>query len=368
MPMKIYIQSITILSCSTPLFVGIIRLFKTDLIQRLKCGKKVDRNDINENLLDKTKIGNFNEFEQDLLRTIIIKYYIGISFVLGKAKYFETEEDNENNDNINKEEEDIIISKELKLNRIQKIKIVTEILQLIRKINSFLLLNIGIKHIFYELFEKAWNEYQQDYSFNIKNLIIKYILTPNYICIPSTMKNVEDYPFKNNSNTNMFETLLVGYLALSDLLNNKISKKFPLENGNLEYHLGDKIVIENINIKDPNYKLIKILLQTKKKNEFEESYLFMNKNSIIFGNEKIDEKTGKKLLIIKNIQPIREMEICIDNTFANSMQLYFKNKNYMIECDSNENRIEIKSELEKKRNEFRQWEQDNLSKLLEDKE
>jgi hypothetical protein len=101
MPMKIYIQSITILSCSTPLFVGIIRLFKTDLIQRLKCGKKVDRNDINENLLDKTKIGNFNEFEQDLLRTIIIKYYIGISFVLGKAKYFETEEDNENNDNIN---------------------------------------------------------------------------------------------------------------------------------------------------------------------------------------------------------------------------------------------------------------------------
>ena len=277
-------------------------------------------------------------------------------------------EDNENNDNINKEEEDIIISKELKLNRIQKIKIVTEILQLIRKINSFLLLNKGIKHIFYELFEKAWNTYHQDYSFNIKNLIIKYILTPNYICIPSTMKNIEDYPFKNNNNTYMLETLLVGYLALTDLLNNKISKKFPLENGNLEYHLGDKIVIENININDPNYKLIKILLQTKKKNEFEESYLFMNKNSIIFGNEKIDEKTGKKLLIVKNIQPIREMEICIDNTFAISMQLYFKNKNYMIECDSNEKRTEIKSELEKKRNEFRQWEQDNLSKLLEDDE
>lgn len=103
MSMKLYIQIITILSCSTPLFVGIIRLFKTDLIQKLKCGKKDDTNDLNENLIGNKKIGKFNEFEQDLLRTIIIKYYIGLSFALGKAKYFETEgeENNEDNNNIN---------------------------------------------------------------------------------------------------------------------------------------------------------------------------------------------------------------------------------------------------------------------------
>ena len=101
MSMKLYIQIITILSCSTPLFVGIIRIFKTDLIQKLKCGEKDDTNDLDTNLLDNKKIGNFNEFEQDLLRTIIIKYYIGLSFVLGKAKYFETEEDNEDDNNIN---------------------------------------------------------------------------------------------------------------------------------------------------------------------------------------------------------------------------------------------------------------------------
>ena len=93
--MKLYIQIITILSCSTPLFVGIIRLFKTDLIQ--------NTNDLDENLIEKKKIGKFNEFEQDLLRTIIIKYYIGLSFALGKAKYFETEEEenNEESNNIN---------------------------------------------------------------------------------------------------------------------------------------------------------------------------------------------------------------------------------------------------------------------------
>jgi len=98
MSMKLYIQIITILSCSTPLFVGIIRLFKTDLIQKLKCEKKDDTNDLDENLIDNKKIGNFNEFEQDLLRTIIIKYYIGLSFALGKANYFETEEEENNED------------------------------------------------------------------------------------------------------------------------------------------------------------------------------------------------------------------------------------------------------------------------------
>ena len=105
--MKLYIQIITIISCSTPLFVGIIRLFKTDLIQKLKCRKKDDINDLDESILDKKNIGKFNEFEQDLLRTIIIKYYIGLSFVLGKAKYFEAEEEENNDDNNNINTNDI---------------------------------------------------------------------------------------------------------------------------------------------------------------------------------------------------------------------------------------------------------------------
>ena len=90
--MKLYIQIVTILSCSTPLFVGIFRLIKTNLIR--KCGKN-ENDELNNNLLDnKQNIDDFNEFEQNLLRKIVIKFYIGISFVLGKSKYSQTEEEN----------------------------------------------------------------------------------------------------------------------------------------------------------------------------------------------------------------------------------------------------------------------------------
>ena len=90
--MKLYIQIVTVLSCSTPLFVGIFRLIKTNLIR--KCGKN-ENDGLNNNLLDnKQNIDDFNEFEQNLLRKIVIKFYIGISFVLGKSKYSQTEEEN----------------------------------------------------------------------------------------------------------------------------------------------------------------------------------------------------------------------------------------------------------------------------------
>ena len=96
--MKLYIQIVTILSCSTPLFVGIFRLIKTNLIR--KCGKN-ENDELNNNLLDnKQNIDDFNEFEQNLLRKIVIKFYIGISFALGKCKYSNLEDDN--NEDINK--------------------------------------------------------------------------------------------------------------------------------------------------------------------------------------------------------------------------------------------------------------------------
>ena len=47
--MKLYIQIVTVLSCSTPLFVGIFRLIKTNLIR--KCGKN-ENDELNDNLLD----------------------------------------------------------------------------------------------------------------------------------------------------------------------------------------------------------------------------------------------------------------------------------------------------------------------------
>ena len=68
------------------------------------------------------------------------------------------------------------------------------------------------------------------------------------------------------------------------------------------------------------------------------------------------------------MHPLRELEICLDNSFINSLQLYFKTNNYIIECESNERRKAIKAELEQKRYEFRKWEFDSVIKLLDENE
>ena len=295
------------------------------------------------------------------LELLLIIY--NIKFLISPIKNKEeniVDDDKENKDNI--------ISQELLLNKDQKVNIVKAIIELIQKINVFLKSINNVKIAFFESFEQVWNTYKQDYAFNIKNLIIKYILTPYYICIPSSVINVEDFPFKNDNNKCVFDTLLLGYLALRDLLNNTISDKFPLENGNFEYKLGDKIILENININDQTFKLMKLMIKFDKKKELEESYLFLNKNCAILGKEENDEKIGKKVINIKKMHPLREMEVSLDKELPNVMQIFFKENNYIIECESNEKKIEIKSELEKQRNEFRKWEEDILVKFFDDDE
>ena len=157
-------------------------------------------------------------------------------------------------------------------------------------------------------------------------------------------------------------------LLFFDLIINKNKNKFPIENGNLEYKIGDKINEKTINIHNSKFKILKILLKKNFKDDFEESIIFMNKNSIIFGNEEKNSDDGINNIKVKYIYPLRELEICLDNSFPNSLQLYFKKNNHIIQCESNERRKEIKVELEQKRNEFRKWEQDNILKFFSDEE
>ena len=253
-------------------------------------------------------------------------------------------------------------------NKEQKSKIFITLYKYIQKINELLSSNISIKFAAYESLEHAWNIYNNEYGFNSNNSIIKYILTPNYISIPSLSNNIEDYPFKNNSNKYSFNIYLIAYLSLCDLININNKNNFPIENGNFEYKIGDKIKIENINIHNSKFKILKILLKKPFNNEFEESIIFMNKNCIIFGNEEKDSNDTENNIKVKYTYPLRELEICLDNSFPNSLQLYFKKNNHIIECESNEKRKEIKAELEQKRNEFRKWEQDNVIKFFADEE
>ena len=279
-------------------------------------------------------------------------------------------ENNDNIDNIdeNENENKDIFSTQIIFNKEQKIKLLDILIEIIQKIKYFIINNISFKYISFESIEKAWEIYQKDYRFNQKNLIIKYILTPYYICIPSTVINIEDFPFQSNNSKYFLDIYLLGFLALRDLITNKISTKFPIENGNYEHKIGDKINIQNLNIHSRKFALLKVLLKKNNKDEFEECTLFVNKNNIIFGIEEKNEETGETLLKVKSMHPLRELEICLDKSFTNSLQIYFKKNNYIIECESNERRKQVKAELELKRNEFRKWELNNLFRFFDDEE
>ena len=258
--------------------------------------------------------------------------------------------------------------KEICFTEEEKKYLISSIISFIRIIKKFLTDDISTKYISFELFENTWKTYENDYTFNDKNKIIKYILTPYYFCIPSATINVEDFPFQNNNNRFVFDTYLTGYLALNDLIYNKKTEKFPIENGIFEYKQGDKIKIEDIDAQNSKLKLIKILIKTRNRNEFEECYLFTNKNTIIIGNKENDQETGLIKIAIKFIHPLRELEICLDNEYPNSLQLYFKTNNYIIECESKDIRKEIKAELENKRNEYRKWEQTTIFNYFDEEE
>ena len=245
----------------------------------------------------------------------------------------------------------------------QKARLINILYIYTQKINS-LLSNSGIKYSAFESLENIWNIYHNEYSFNTKNLIIKYLLTPNYISIPSLANSIDEYPFKISNSRFTFNTYLMGYLSLYNLIYYNNKNAFLIENRNFEYKIGNKINIETVNIHNSKFKILKILLKKINSNDFEESVIFMNKNCIIFGNEEkiIDNKINN--INVKYIYPLRELEICLDNSYPNSLQLYFKKNNHIIQCESDEERKDIKEKLEQKRNEFIKWEQDNISNFF----
>ena len=262
-----------------------------------------------------------------------------------------------------------LLKKESILRAEHKIKLVNSLLGFIQNINNFLQKQIGIKYISFESLENIFKLYNESYVFNSKNLITKYILTPYFICIPSTTVDIEDFPFKMNNNRFIFEIFLLGYLALYELVyGQKREIKFPLSSTNLEYKTGDKINLANINIHNPKIEILKVLIKKKNRDEFEETSLFVNNNSIIFGNEEKNMETEEINIKIKNIHPLRELEICLENSFPNCLQFYFKKINYIIKCESDEKRREIKADLEKKRNEIQKFEIDSLIKLFAEEE
>ena len=275
-----------------------------------------------------------------------------IKYLLFPAKIIKDETENE------KDEKKI---QHIEFSQEQKAKLINILFMYTQKINSLL---VNIKYTAFESLENIWNIYHSEYSFNSKNLIIKYLLTTNFISIPSFTSSIDEYPFKVGNIKYTFNTYLMGYLTLYNLIYYNNKNAFLIENGNFEYKIGNKINIETVNIHNSKFKILKILLKKINSNEFEESVIFMNKNCIIFGNEEKITDNKVNNINVKYIYPLRELEICLDNSYPNSLQLYFKKNNHIIQCESDEERKDIKVELEQKRNEFIKWEQDNISNFF----
>ena len=286
-----------------------------------------------------------------------------ILFIIYNIKYFLYPINSFQNENDNDEKN----IQHIEFSQEQKTKLIYILYNYTQKINS-LLANISIKYSAFESLENIWNIYHSEYSFNAKNQIIKYLLTTNFVSIPSLANAIDEYPFKINNSKYLFNTYLMGYLALYNLIYYNNKNAFLIENGNFEYKIGNKINIESVNVHNSKFKILKILLKKFRSDEFEESVIFMNKNCIIFGNEEkvSDDKINN--INVKYIYPLRELEICLDNKFPNSLQLYFKKNNHIIQCESDEERKDFKVELEKKRNEFIKWEQDNISNFFSTQE
>ena len=249
----------------------------------------------------------------------------------------------------------------------QKIKLLSIFVNFITNINNILKSQITVKYNSFESLETILNLYNESYSFNKKNLITKYILTPFFICIPSTSIDVEDFPFKMNNNKFIFEIYLLGYFGLYELIFGK-KKENKIQSTNLEYKSGDKINLKNINIHDKKIEIIKVLLKKKNRDVFDEINLLVNHNSIIFGLEEKEENTGDVFLKIKNIHPLRELEVFIENNYPNSLEFNLKSIEYIIKCESDEKRKELKNNLENKRNEILKLEIKSLIKVFAEEE
>ena len=122
----------TLLSCSAPLIVGILRIFRTGFLKKLFSKKqKGVISDDKEKLLNEEDInegGRINDIEKKLLEKMILKIFIAVSFALGKSKYiFNDKEDQQEDNSINSEENKNDIINEYEEYKITKSEILKDL-------------------------------------------------------------------------------------------------------------------------------------------------------------------------------------------------------------------------------------------------
>ena len=221
----------------------------------------------------------------------------------------------------------------------------------------------------YELFSNNWTLYNESYDYRKeKNEIEKFILSPYYFVKPSFNEEIEDYPFLNLQNyKETFKYEIFVYMSLHDFIislngneNGLILDKFPIENGYFDYENEKDLDIEIINKNGKNYTRMK----KSYNNEFDPLVFTFYKNYIYFIKEDInllDDISSYKLT--KKIC-LRSIEVSLTNEFENGLIIYFiSNGNYsdiILQFSDDDTRKKIKSLLESKRKDARQWEKEQV--------
>jgi len=221
----------------------------------------------------------------------------------------------------------------------------------------------------YELFFNNWTLYNENYDYRKeKNEIEKFILSPYYFVKPSFNEEIEDYPFLNLQNyKETFKYEIFVYMSLHDFIislngneNELILDKFPIENGYFDYENEKDLDVEIINKNGKYYTKMK----KSYNNEFDSLVFTFYKNYIYFIKEDInllDDISSYKL--IKKIC-LRSIEVSLTNEYENGLIIYFiSNGNYsdiILQFSDDDTRKKIKSLLESKRKNARQWEKEQV--------
>ena len=379
--LKIYISIVTFLSCSTPFIVGIIRLFKTNVIKKLLfCNRSYD----NKNKIDLEKQDNdyeFQNFEQSIFCKEFQKLFIGVSYILAKSKEFNDNADDQLGINdidniyqITKEEilkdldmdlnDDIFVlyQEEINIEAKEYFPNFFKVLRKIENIEEDLLIkyfqpkNVGV-HLFNRLNDNNYYINSSNKEFLLKNITLEQIeYYKNYIM----KNNINEYFIKNPKSiiTRVYglyyfkiDDNKAYYIALMD-------NTYELLNGGIGNNSNDELNINIENKMNLNENEIKEKIKNNDdavginsiNDDIRNSQLLLKNDNFIFGSKKFNiilddnEYNLLKSLIENDIEYLHNIGInniqflvVQKSTSKSNLNVLFKDNNNSISKKNIEN-------------------------------
>ena len=126
------IAIITFLCCSTPLIVGLFRVYRTDFIRSLLSKGKNVQNEKDDGLIPvdediKNEGSRIFNIEKKLLENLILKYFIAVSYSLGKSKNNNGENEEGEENKVQNEEGNLFNENEQMIYNITKANILKDL-------------------------------------------------------------------------------------------------------------------------------------------------------------------------------------------------------------------------------------------------